>query len=259
MESQDDVDQVLKHELIHAFDDCRAANLDWTKCAHHACSEIRAGHLSGDCHFKRELFKLASLKIRGHEQFSGKLVLLKMLEVLSPSMVKNPRLVVMVLNLVVICSNMLVPKPVSAAEDGKNSRVDFNPKVGAGSIAMVVAVSDINDDAGGNQASGADTNPDGLHKNSVSVQKIPAVIGSDGNLDSGSATEHGVADKVAVNVPVVESVVQSVEGQPIDQGPAGGVSNIGLAAKPKYWSLADSDLESDEDGLDPFLNQNQHL
>ncbi|TKY63163.1 Mitochondrial inner membrane protease ATP23 [Spatholobus suberectus] len=68
MESQDDVDQVLKHELIHVFDDCRAANLDWTKCAHHACSEIRAGHLSGDCHLKRELLKLTSLKIRGHEQ-----------------------------------------------------------------------------------------------------------------------------------------------------------------------------------------------
>ncbi|XP_052729526.1 mitochondrial inner membrane protease ATP23 isoform X3 [Vigna angularis] len=44
------------------------ANLDWTKCAHHACSEIRAGHLSGDCHFKRELLRLTSLKIRGHEQ-----------------------------------------------------------------------------------------------------------------------------------------------------------------------------------------------
>ncbi|KAL9330213.1 hypothetical protein ACSQ67_005216 [Phaseolus vulgaris] len=68
MESQDDVDQVLKHELIHVFDDCRAANLEWTKCAHHACSEIRAGHLSGDCHLKRELLKLTSLKIRGHEQ-----------------------------------------------------------------------------------------------------------------------------------------------------------------------------------------------
>lgn len=40
MESQDDVDQLLKHELIHVFDDCRAGNLDWTKCAHHACSEV---------------------------------------------------------------------------------------------------------------------------------------------------------------------------------------------------------------------------
>jgi len=30
--------------------------------------QIRAGHLSGDCHFKRELLKLTSLKIQGHEQ-----------------------------------------------------------------------------------------------------------------------------------------------------------------------------------------------
>ena len=30
--------------------------------------QIRAGHLSGDCHLKRELLKLTSLKIRGHEQ-----------------------------------------------------------------------------------------------------------------------------------------------------------------------------------------------
>ncbi|KAJ1395689.1 Peptidase M76, ATP23 [Sesbania bispinosa] len=56
-ESQDGVNQVIIHELIHAFDDCRAANLDWTDCAHHACSEIRAGHLSGDCHYKRELLQ----------------------------------------------------------------------------------------------------------------------------------------------------------------------------------------------------------
>ena len=33
---QDDVNQVV----IHAFDDCRAANLDWSSCAHHACSEV---------------------------------------------------------------------------------------------------------------------------------------------------------------------------------------------------------------------------
>ncbi|XP_071731138.1 mitochondrial inner membrane protease ATP23-like [Rutidosis leptorrhynchoides] len=64
---QDEVTQVVIHELIHAFDDCRAANLDWTNCAHHACSEIRAGHLSGDCHYKRELLR-GYLKIRGHEQ-----------------------------------------------------------------------------------------------------------------------------------------------------------------------------------------------
>lgn len=63
---QDSVTQVIIHELIHAFDDCRAANVNWRNCAHHACSEIRANRLSGDCHFKRELL-LGILKIRGHE------------------------------------------------------------------------------------------------------------------------------------------------------------------------------------------------
>ncbi|KAL0301084.1 UNVERIFIED_CONTAM: Mitochondrial inner membrane protease ATP23 [Sesamum radiatum] len=67
LQLQDEVTQVVIHELIHAYDDCRAANLDWTNCAHHACSEIRAGHLSGDCHYKRELLR-GFLKIRGHEQ-----------------------------------------------------------------------------------------------------------------------------------------------------------------------------------------------
>lgn len=64
---QDEVTQVVLHELIHAYDDCLAANLDWADCAHHACSEIRANHLSGDCSFKRELLR-GHLKIRGHEQ-----------------------------------------------------------------------------------------------------------------------------------------------------------------------------------------------
>ncbi|CAI0457154.1 unnamed protein product [Linum tenue] len=67
MNIQDEVNQVVIHELIHAFDECRAANLDWTNCAHHACSEIRAGHLSGDCNYKRELLR-GFMKIRGHEQ-----------------------------------------------------------------------------------------------------------------------------------------------------------------------------------------------
>ncbi|CDP16628.1 unnamed protein product [Coffea canephora] len=67
MNIQDEVNQVVIHELIHAYDDCRAANLDWTNCAHHACSEIRAGHLSGDCHYKREFLR-GFMKVRGHEQ-----------------------------------------------------------------------------------------------------------------------------------------------------------------------------------------------
>ncbi|XP_076931619.1 mitochondrial inner membrane protease ATP23-like [Bidens hawaiensis] len=64
---QDEVTQVVIYELIKAYDDCRAANLDWADCAHHACSEIRANHLSGDCHYKRELLR-GYFNIRGHEQ-----------------------------------------------------------------------------------------------------------------------------------------------------------------------------------------------
>ncbi|CAM0904133.1 unnamed protein product [Alopecurus aequalis] len=66
MRYQDMINQVLIHELIHAYDDCVAKNMEWKNCAHHACSEIRANHLSGDCHYKRELLK-GFLKIRGHE------------------------------------------------------------------------------------------------------------------------------------------------------------------------------------------------
>ncbi|XVE67798.1 hypothetical protein DITRI_Ditri09bG0017300 [Diplodiscus trichospermus] len=64
---QDEVNQVVIYQPIHAYDDCRAANLDWENCAHHACSSIRANHLSGDCHYKRELL-WGFMKIRGHEQ-----------------------------------------------------------------------------------------------------------------------------------------------------------------------------------------------
>ncbi|KAL8540273.1 hypothetical protein ACS0TY_001749 [Phlomoides rotata] len=69
LQLQDQVTQVVIHELIHAYDDCRAANLDWSDCAHHACTEIRAAHLSGDCHYKRELLR-GYVRIRGHEQVS---------------------------------------------------------------------------------------------------------------------------------------------------------------------------------------------
>uniref|UniRef100_A0A804MEH1 Mitochondrial inner membrane protease ATP23 n=1 Tax=Zea mays TaxID=4577 RepID=A0A804MEH1_MAIZE len=39
MTCQDEITQVMIHELIHAYDDCVAKNLNWTNCAHHACSE----------------------------------------------------------------------------------------------------------------------------------------------------------------------------------------------------------------------------
>ena len=44
----------LVHEAVHAYDQCRA-RVDWSNCVHHACSEIRAAALSGDCSFQREV------------------------------------------------------------------------------------------------------------------------------------------------------------------------------------------------------------
>ncbi|XP_047937664.1 mitochondrial inner membrane protease atp23-like [Salvia hispanica] len=68
---KDEVVQTVIHELIHAYDDCRAANIDWSNSAHQACSEIRANHLTGNCHYVREILrghlKLNDLRIKGHE------------------------------------------------------------------------------------------------------------------------------------------------------------------------------------------------
>jgi mitochondrial inner membrane protease ATP23 len=52
--TQDHANTTLVHETIHAFDQCRA-KVDWSNCLHHACSEIRAAALSGDCAFGREV------------------------------------------------------------------------------------------------------------------------------------------------------------------------------------------------------------
>ena len=48
-----DVAATMQHELIHAFDACRA-DIDWDDCAEHACSEVRAAALSGDCDWEME-------------------------------------------------------------------------------------------------------------------------------------------------------------------------------------------------------------
>ncbi|KAL6772096.1 hypothetical protein ACKKBG_A28920 [Auxenochlorella protothecoides x Auxenochlorella symbiontica] len=55
--SQIEVDNALTHELIHAYDHCRAASLDWGSLEHHACSEIRAASLSGDCNYRMEVMR----------------------------------------------------------------------------------------------------------------------------------------------------------------------------------------------------------
>ena len=65
---QSAVDVTLAHELIHAYDHART-KIDWTLGTHHACSEIRAASLSGDCDFRREWDRHGGLKnIRAQHQ-----------------------------------------------------------------------------------------------------------------------------------------------------------------------------------------------
>mmetsp|Transcript_3893 Transcript_3893/g.6804 ORF Transcript_3893/g.6804 Transcript_3893/m.6804 type:complete len:188 (+) Transcript_3893:65-628(+) len=58
--------QTLVHEMIHAFDQCRA-KVDWTNCFHHACTEVRAATLSGDCNLWSEFMRM-NFKVRGQFQ-----------------------------------------------------------------------------------------------------------------------------------------------------------------------------------------------
>ncbi|KAK1927131.1 peptidase M76 family-domain-containing protein [Papiliotrema laurentii] len=48
------MEDTLSHELIHAYDHARF-DINWQNLRHHACSEIRAGNLSGDCRWLREM------------------------------------------------------------------------------------------------------------------------------------------------------------------------------------------------------------
>lgn len=41
-----EVELALAHELVHAYDFCRATNLDLTNCKHHACTEVRQNSYS---------------------------------------------------------------------------------------------------------------------------------------------------------------------------------------------------------------------
>ncbi|KAF0775022.1 hypothetical protein AaE_001278 [Aphanomyces astaci] len=57
IKDQEWMDRTLAHELIHAYDHCRA-QVDWkSDCEAHACSEIRAAALSGDCDWHLEVFR----------------------------------------------------------------------------------------------------------------------------------------------------------------------------------------------------------
>ncbi|PIA14024.1 hypothetical protein COEREDRAFT_83080 [Coemansia reversa NRRL 1564] len=46
----------MVHEMIHAYDDANF-KLDWYNLEHHACTEIRAASLSGDCKWTQEFMR----------------------------------------------------------------------------------------------------------------------------------------------------------------------------------------------------------
>ena len=41
LQDAEEIRNTMVHELVHAYDHCRAGNLDWSNCRHHACSEVR--------------------------------------------------------------------------------------------------------------------------------------------------------------------------------------------------------------------------
>jgi len=55
LDTYTEVEQAMVHELIHCYDNFRVKYFDWSDCKQHACSEIRAASLSGDCNFSQEL------------------------------------------------------------------------------------------------------------------------------------------------------------------------------------------------------------
>uniref|UniRef100_A0A668AJP4 Mitochondrial inner membrane protease ATP23 n=1 Tax=Myripristis murdjan TaxID=586833 RepID=A0A668AJP4_9TELE len=64
---QSHMNRVVTHELIHAFDHCRA-HVDWfNNFRHLACSEIRAANLSGDCSFSNEVARF-NFGLKQHHQ-----------------------------------------------------------------------------------------------------------------------------------------------------------------------------------------------
>lgn len=58
------VEQTLVHELVHAFDQCRA-KVAWENLLHHACTEVRASTLSGECDLVEEIDRGVMRKLAG--------------------------------------------------------------------------------------------------------------------------------------------------------------------------------------------------
>ena len=60
----DTFQHTIIHELVHAYDICRVKPFDGSNVEYHACTEVRASSLSGECNILHEIF-------RGKYQFQG--------------------------------------------------------------------------------------------------------------------------------------------------------------------------------------------
>jgi len=60
-------ENTLVHELVHAYDQCRA-KIDWSNCIHHACTEVRASALSGECSLLHEIYRNNLTLRKGHQE-----------------------------------------------------------------------------------------------------------------------------------------------------------------------------------------------
>lgn len=64
---QRNMNRMLTHELIHAYDHCRAQADFLSNVRHLACTEIRAASLSGDCSLTNEMLRF-KFGIKQHHQ-----------------------------------------------------------------------------------------------------------------------------------------------------------------------------------------------
>lgn len=63
------LNDTLSHELVHWYDNMRF-QVDWLNLRHHACSEVRAASLSGECAIMTEFWKHAGFMkmAKGHQR-----------------------------------------------------------------------------------------------------------------------------------------------------------------------------------------------
>ena len=59
-------ENTIIHELVHAYDACRVKAFDASKCLEHACTEIRASAMSGECGLLHEMARGNIALTNGH-------------------------------------------------------------------------------------------------------------------------------------------------------------------------------------------------